>query len=266
MEQNTKNSLERALVGMEAQAEALLKTGMTAVTQVKRLRTAARSGDLKEIRKALEASDQTIAALRQQFINVKDGWTFDEEAYLSCRDFIQEVLRLAEEMDLKIFELDDRLFCYPFLIRVLPGDRAVLIDKGREKRLRPSVLVDNLKKLQTRPVRFRPETFLDALFEAYSVASAARGYQKDVVGQVIPLIELYGLFTLMPGQAKDYSRQEFVRDVYLFDQSGITKTKKGYTVSLPASTGTKATSKSLSIITKNGQEKKYYGISFMRGE
>jgi len=247
---------------MESQTEALLKTATAAVSQVKRLRTATRTGDLKEMRKALEASDQITAAFRQQFINVKEGWSFDEEAYLTGKGFVAEILKLAEQMDLKIFELDDRLFCYPFLIRVLPSERAVLIDKAREKRMRPSALVNNLKKLQTKPLRFKPEVFLEALFDAYSIATAARGHGKEIFGVVIPLGTIYELFTLMPGQSKDYTRQEFVRDVYLLDQSGITRTKKGYTVSFPASTGTKAISRTLSIITPQGQEKKYYGISF----
>jgi hypothetical protein len=87
---------------------------------------------------------------------------------------------------------------------------------------------------------------------------------KDRVGRgiVIPLLEIYKLLTLLPGQAKEYSRQEFARDIYLLDQSGVTTTKKGFVISFPASTGTKSTTNTIRVITQEGQEKRYYGISF----
>jgi hypothetical protein len=150
-------------------------------------------------------------------------------------------------------------------MRILPNERTVLIDKAREKRLRPSVLVSHLKDLQNKPVRFKPEVFLESLYTAYSVAVSTR--PKDLVNTrvVVPLLEVYNLLTLLPGQSKEYSRQEFARDIYLLDQSRVAKTKKGLVVSFPASTGTRSTSNTITVITQNGHEKKYYGISFANG-
>jgi hypothetical protein len=81
-------------------------------------------------------------------------------------------------------------------------------------------------------------------------------------GTVIPLLEIYELFTLLPNQAKDYSKQGFARDIYLLDRSGVTTTRKGGRVSFPASTGTKTSSRTLSVINERGEEKLYFGISF----
>ena len=81
-------------------------------------------------------------------------------------------------------------------------------------------------------------------------------------GTVIQLLEIYDLFTLLPGQSKEYSRQEFARDIYLLDRSGVVATKKGARVSFPASTGTRLVSRTLSVINEHGEEKRYYGVSF----
>jgi hypothetical protein len=264
MDVGNDTTLEQALARTESDAESALKTAASVSSALKRFRNAAQAGDLKELRKAVETVDQSIAALRQQFANAKEGWNFDEETYLANGLYIKELLKAAREMGLDIYEQDERLFCYPFILRVLPTDRAILIDKIRDRRLRPSKLIESLKKLQTKPIRFKAEIFLEALFSAYSPAVAIREGEKNVSGQVVPLVEIYALFTLLPNQSKEYTKQEFARDIYLLDQSGVDHTKEGYVVSFPASTGTKAMSKTMSVVTKHGQEKKYYGISFRR--
>ncbi|MEJ7811196.1 MAG: hypothetical protein WKG32_12355 [Gemmatimonadaceae bacterium] len=256
------SSLEQALTRTDADAEAALKAANAAVRALKRFRAAAHTGDLRELQKALETAEQTISALAQQFANAKQGWDFDVGTYLSGADFPQEILQTAKQMDVKIFEEDERLYCYPHLIRVLPNDQAVLIDKTRERRLRPSVLVGHLKALQNKPVRFRPEAFLESLWSAYATAVKAGKRDGDGSGTIIPLVEIYELLTLLPGQAKEYSRQEFARDVYLLDKSGVSVTRRGVKVSWPASSGTRSQGKTITVITQDGREKKYYGIAF----
>jgi hypothetical protein len=233
---------------------------------VKRVRAAAQVGDLKDLRPALAAAEQALAALRQQFANARAGWDFDEDAYFANGLFPRELLDTAARLNVRIYEQDDRLYSYPALIRVVPADRAVLIDKTRERRLRPTFLVNRLKDLQRRPPRFRPDAFLEALFAAYTTVVAQR--RKAPFGRgagdgpVVRLLEIYDLLTLLPGQAKEYSRQEFARDIYLLDQSGATATRKGYRVRFPASTGTRSPSSTVRVITQDGQEKVYYGIAF----
>lgn len=264
MENQHQVSLERALKRMEEDVEGTLKSANAVVSLLKKWRVAARCGDLKEIKKEVDLIEQAINALRQQFVNTKEGWDLDEESYLSKGAFMKELLQMGGEAGLPVFEQDDKLFCYPVLLKVLPQERSVLIDKVRERKIRPSFLINLLMKLQTKPVRFKPDIFLEALFESYSKVLAIREGNQTISGQVIPLIEIYDLFTLLPGHARDYTKQEFARDLYLLDQSGVTKTKDEYFVSFPASTATKSASKTIVIVTRQGQEKKYYGISFGR--
>lgn len=262
MQNDHQTSLEKALSKTETDAEATLKVALAAVSSIKKFRMAAKSGDLREMKRAIDASEQSVAALKQQFVNAKDGWVFDEEIYLSSKDFLEEVIAASAQSGVKIFEQDDRLYCYPFIVRAISNERCVMINKTREKRLRPSVLANHLKMLQNKPIRFKPETLLECLFSAYSIAVKTRGDHKIFTGAVVPLLEVYDILTLLPGQSKEYAKQEFARDIYLLDQSNITQTKKGYCLSLPASTGTKSASRTITVITQHGQEKMYYGISF----
>lgn len=264
MEVNYRNSLEQALAKTEADADAACKAATAALRSLKKFRAAAQVGNLRELQKTIEAAEQALADLKQQFTTAKAGWSFDEDTYLSNGAFVAEVLATAAQTGVSIYERDDRLYCYPSLIRILPNDRAVVIDKTRERRLRPSVLVRHLQELQNRPVRFRSEAFLASLYDAYDTAVRTRGKDRRDTAAIVPLVEIYDLLTLLPGQAKEYSRQEFARDLYLLDQSGVTTVRNGAVVSFHAARGNESTSKVISIVTKNGQAKAYYGISFTR--
>jgi len=262
MEAEHRNGLEEALAKTETEADAACKAATGALRSLKKFRAAAQVGNLRDLQKAVETAEQAIVDLRRQFTTAKAGWDFDEETYLSNGAFVSEVLATAKRTGVHIYERDERLYCYPSLIRVLPNDRAVVIDKTRERRLRPSVLVHHLQELQNKPVRFKSEAFLESLHEAYSTAVKTRGKERSGTAAIVPLVEIYNLLTLLPGQAKEYSRQEFARDLYLLDQSGVAAVRSGATVSFHAARGNEASSKIIPIVTKNGQAKAYYGISF----
>src|ERR1019366_6168828 len=125
---------------------------------------------------------------------------------------------------------------YPSLIKVLPGDAAVEIDRRREKRLRPSVLVGLLATTQARPPRFRPKPFLESLESGYDLVRSQ-------------------------GEQRDYTRAEFARDLYLLDSSGVTTAKSDRVIRWHASSGTRG-SGTLATVAQTGQRQLYWGISF----
>lgn len=253
-------SLETALARTESDADAALKAAGVVTKALKKLHAAAHTGDLRELRRIMETADQAITALRQQFVNLQEGWDFDEDQYFAGAAFTEELLTAATAAGVKIHEHDGRLYSFPFLLRVLPADRAVQIDKKRERRIRPGVFVAHLKDLQERPVRARHEPFLEALFNAYEVAVQGRGEELLKTKTVIQLARIYELLTLLPGQSKEYPREEFARDIYLLDESGVRVTKGGMKLSFHAATGTKASH--LTVVAKTGALKKYYGLAF----
>ena len=258
-------TLEQALAKTEADAEATLKAAKSVTRCVSKFRAAAKVGSLRELRTSIELADKAIATLRQQFSNAKEGWNFDEERYLAGGLYSREIIHVGQQMGVSIYERDERLYCYPVLIRVSSTDKAVSIDRKRDSRIRPSVLVARLKELQRKPPPFRSEAFLEALFKTYSKAVAMRAKGLPQMSPVIQLLDIYELLTLLPGQTREYTKQEFARDIYLLHRSGVDTTRSGTRVRFPASTGTKTPSKIITVITEEGQERSYYGVSFTEG-
>lgn len=253
-------SLEAALVATEKALDEALRGANAAVRELKRALGAAHTGQIRDLRKALAAAQTAADGVATDTRALGDTFDFDERAYLASGEYVKELLAEASSRGLSIMEGDDdRLLCYPSLLRVLPGDAAIEIDKVRDRRLRPSVLVGALARAQERGVRFKAEQFLDSLRSAYELRVAADGKRDDTV---IRLVDIWTLLTMMPGQRTQYSRQEFARDLYLLDQSGVTRTDRSpRTLRWSASTGTKG-SGVLTTVARNGQEQRYWGVSF----
>ncbi len=257
-------SLEQALADIEAQAGDLVKTTKQVMASFKKIKDAAKVGDLVKLRKLLEEGKSATLNLGCDFVKTQERLNFDEASYLAGKDFRQELLTTAQQMGVNLYEHDGYLFSYPVLLKILHKERAVSIDRIRESRLRPSVLVKRLKEVQNKPLRFKPQTFLEMLYTAYSIVVAGRGKHLIGKGTVIPLLELYQLLTLLPWQASEYTRQEFGRDVYLLDKIGTITTKNDHRANFHASTGVRDVSRTLTVIAQGGREKTYYGISFVK--
>lgn len=254
-------TIEGAFARAEGDADLALKAAQSLVSTLKRYRTAASLGRVSDLRTASDAAANALQALDQAIVDLAGSWEFDEQAYLEEGGFTRELIASADEADLRISELDGRLYCYPALLRIVPADAAVMIDKTRERRIRPSVLVKQLREMQRRPARFQPAQFLEALYSVY--ANAIRLRQGRTAGSVVPLVELYDLMTPKPGDTRDYTRQEFARDIYLLDQSTEATTKSGASIQFHAGAGARLpASQVLSVVSQQGREIKYHGVAF----
>ncbi|MGH3712130.1 MAG: hypothetical protein ACRDT4_01490 [Micromonosporaceae bacterium] len=251
--------METTLAATEREVDAALRGAAAAVRELKRALGAARSGHVRDLRKSLTAARDAARVLAHDTRVLADGFDFDEQAYLSSGEYVKELLAEAEARGLSIVEDDDRLLCYPSLLRVLPGDAAVEVDKVRDRRLRPSVLVTALARAQERGPRFKAEAFLDSLRSAYELLASRAGKRADAV---VRLVDIWSALTMLPGQRSQYSKQEFARDLYLLDQSGVTRTARSpRTLRWAASTGTKG-SGTLITVARDGQQQRYWGVSF----
>jgi hypothetical protein len=253
-------SMETTLVATERALDSALRGANVAVRELKRALGAARTGQIRDLQKALAAARGAADGLATEARALGDTIDFDERAYLASGGYVKELLAEAAAQGLSIVEAgDDRLLCYPSLLRVLPSDAAIEIDKVRDRRLRPSVLVGLLARAQERGARFKADQFLDSLRSAYELRVAADGKRVDAV---IRLIDIWAVLTMMPGQRTQYSRQEFARDLYLLDQSGVTRTERNSReLRWSASTGTKGAGV-LTTVARNGQEQLYWGVFF----
>ena len=251
------DGLEAALTETAERVAAALRTSATVVRELKRASAGAATGSVRDLRRALDASISASEALTSAAREARDAYQLDDAEYLASGDYTKEVLAEAAERGVAMFSEDDRLLCYPSLIRILASDAAIEIDRRREKRLRPSVLVASLAAAQNRPPRFKYETFLESLASAYELLAQS----EERPDPVLRLDAIWGVLTLLPGQAKDYTRPEFARDLYLLDQSPVSTTKAGRTLRWHASSGTRGAGV-LTTVAKSGQQQRYWAVSF----
>jgi hypothetical protein len=256
-------SLEGMLAATQEAAETALKAAAAVTRDLRNASARARTGQLRELRKAMASASSAARTLTEQVDRLHVTFDVDETEHLATGAFTKELLAAAEARGVAIFEEEDRLLCYPSLLRVLPGEGAVEIDRARERRLRPSVLVDLLAATQQRAPRFKPEAFLDSLRTGYELVVASTQKKPD---GVVRLVDVWSVLTMLPGQRGQYSKQEFARDLYLLDQSGMTSTSRSpRELRWAASTGTKG-SGVLVTVARSGQRQHYWGVSFTPGD
>jgi hypothetical protein len=252
-------TFEAALSATEAQAASTLQSAAALTRELKRVKASAAAGETRELRRALDAAETLAGQLADTARSLRAGYDFDGQAYLASGAYAKELLATAAAAGVDVFEEDERLLCYPSLVRILSEQAALEIDRKRERRLRPSVVVAILAAAQRRGPRFRPEPFLDSLRTAYELVVARDGKKPDAV---VRLIDIWAVLTVLPGQGREYTKQEFARDLYLLDQSGLTTTSRtGRRLRWSASTGTKGAGV-LTTVTRRGQPRRYWGIAF----
>ena len=251
-------TLESALQAVERDADAAIKALGAALKAAKKAKTAAAHGQVRDLQQALEAAvglaDQATVTAR----DLRQGWGFDVSAWFSSGDYAKELLAAAAEAGVQAFESDDRILCFPAIVQVSAADAAVVVDKKKDRRVRPSVVVAHLAALQQRPPNFKAEAFIETLASAYDLVVASKRLRA---GAPAKLVDVHKVLTLLPGAARDYTRQEFARDLYLLDQKGVVDTKDGRRMSLPASALTRGGGV-LTTVARSGQTKVYAGIAF----
>jgi hypothetical protein len=251
-------TFEAGFTDAERAAAAATKVVAALAEGIKHLQRAAQEGDISKMRKASERLLVLLAATRQEVTNAQAAWPFSAEAEeIYLRDaYADEIMDAAKVEGLQIQRRDEGLVAFPCIVRILPSDRAVRIDRKKVQAVRPSRLVKTLKAAQSRKPRVAPEAFLEVLHRVYRLV-AAKEY-----GTPVALAAVYEALTLLPGSTAAYDRTDFVRDLFILDRSGLTRTKSGAVFSLPASTGTKGGKGTYSFVAPNGEPVTYYGIRF----
>ena len=259
-------SFERAFEDTEKAAASTLQSANEVVKWTRKLQRAAKEGNIARMRSARSGLDTALGVLGQAVVNASASWPFDEkdeERYLE--DLYPDELRaVAKGKDLDVYERDGQLICSPTIVRILPGDRAVRLDRKKVSAVRPSYVADLLRKKRQERSRYSSGAFLESLYHVYSALraeSSARLMLGD--GPVVPLIRVYKLLTALPGAAREYGETDFSRDLYMLEANGPKRTKRGASVEFPASTGTRQSGRGLfAFVGPDGQERKYYGIMF----
>lgn len=251
-------TFENGFADTERAASVAIKSVATLFSTLKQLQKSAAEGELGALRKAADRLAGVVKSVCQDVDNAVTAWPFNpeaEERYMR-ESFPGELLESARAEGIEIQRLDDGYLAYPLVLRILPSERAVSIDRTRVRTIRASRLLKKIKSIQSTKPKFGPEHFLELLHRTYRLLTE-RQY-----GKTISLASVYEGLTLLPGSATMYGASEFARDLFLLDRSGLTRTKSGAKLSLPASTGTKRSKGTFSFVSPEGEIVTYYGLQF----
>jgi len=257
------SSLEDAFAEAGRSAAAAVKAATLLAGAAKQLQKAAQEGDIAKMRKSAERLASASDVARQSAANAKTAWPYsqsEEQEYLAA-GYELELLDEAARAGLKIYPRDSRLLAYPSILRIVPTDLSIKIDKKKISALRPTHLVQALVANQKRKSRYPAERFIQALHNAYLII-----VPSGETGSVLKLAQIYQALTLQPGAAAEYNKSDFARDLYMVDESGVSRTRSGARFSLHASTGARGGASDLfTFVAPNGELKTYYGIRFTEG-
>jgi hypothetical protein len=251
-------TFEQGFSELENAAGDLVRSTAALLAVAKQVQKAAVDGDIGRLRRQIERLEAGSTMLRREVSNVGAAWAFSpdaEEQHL--RDgYRDELLSAAREQGLQLHERDQRLIAFPSIVRILPAERAVRIDRRKVASIRPARLVSLLKANQEKKPRFSPERFLEALYRAFQLLTE----KKDVV-KMARLVDIYEVFTLQPGGGSEYDKTDFARDLLLLERSGVRQTRSGAELRFAAATGTRG-GKVIRIADPEGHERTYYAIAF----
>ncbi len=254
-------TFEQAFQGLENQATVMLKKTSQLASLAKKFHKATQDGNIQLIRKFADQLNEAVKSAEEEIDRVISPWPFtpEEEANYLKVEYISELLDMARQADVKIFQDADRLIVFPSVLQILPSDKAVKIDRNKVATIRPSKMVSLLKEHQTKKPKFVSERFLESVYKSYKMLTG-----KDEVGRVVALYKIYDALTLAPGSAQEYSKSDFARDLYLLDRSGLLYTRSGAKYQFSGSTGTKSSNSrnTFTFVSQDGEMIIYYGIQF----
>lgn len=259
------STFEEGFVAAEVAADEAEAAARTLAATARRLRRAAQDGAVAKLRREAHLLTEALSTVDESVARAAAAWPFDDgeaSAYMGER-YADELRSAAASIGLNVSARDEALVCSPSILRLLPAESALKIDGKKRSAIRPSKLAADLRAIQH---RMRPKSeaqqqrFLEALYKAFKVLRGKRSDPLFDETRVVPLAEVYAVFTSLPGSTTQYTKTDFARDIYLLDSSSVATTKSGARVSFTGSV--RRSSGIYSFVDRNGNVIRYYGLQF----
>src|SRR2546425_2438595 len=101
------DAFEAALAETERQVESTLKLAAASVRELRKARTAARGGQVRDLRRALAAARTQAEDLATAAGALRDSFDLDEQEYLASGQYTKELLAAAEQAGLALYVEDE---------------------------------------------------------------------------------------------------------------------------------------------------------------
>ena len=144
--ENTLAALDVHLSDAEKQAATLLKAA-------RRLRRAAREGNVASLPAAIAAAQADAARTGEPFASAAGALNYDVAEAFASGAWLDELAAAAKAAGVVLVRRDGRVTAYPVALRLDGRAQGVRVGRKLERRIRPSFLAAQLKALQQRPER-----------------------------------------------------------------------------------------------------------------
>lgn len=252
-------TLTEALDGLDARLADAQKAAELLARSFKKLRKAAKEGQIGQIESGLAALPEAAAAAGRSVDGLAGAWQFDAKTWMAD-GYREELWAVADAAGLRLVERDGRLYAFPLMLKLEPQAPAVRIGRKSDRGIRPARIVAELAKLQKRPPKLAEQKFLDLLFNVYRRVNRFDPATTSA-GPIMLLTELHQVLTLLPGV--DYPVDEFGRDLLLLDRQPDLTTK-GLEFRFEASALARSAPR-ITVYDESGAEHVFIGIRFGRG-
>ena len=176
-------NLEEALDAVERDADAAIRSLGAALKAARKTKAAAAAGQIRDLEQSLENAAGLAGQASSAADDLRRGWRFDVGEWFASGQYAKELLAVASEAGVQAFESDDRILSYPVIVQVSATDATVVVDKQKDRRVRPSQVVQHLAALQQRPPKFKAEAFIESLAAAYDYVVANKSAPPRCAGE-----------------------------------------------------------------------------------
>lgn len=245
---------EHACRDLDSRVEEATKRASQAIHVLRRLKGAAKSGDLNSIARLRDAARLAVQALSGDGSARLDTWAFDTNAYLG-RAYLEELKEALKAAELPVRESGDSLIVPPVLIRLDAKNQALRIGRRRLGGLRPSAVVAELQRI--RKIETNASDFFSKLYKAYRFVCAQRAADDE---SAVDLETMFSVMTLAPDT--EYGREQFAMDLARLHAQPDLRTKDNRRIEFPASTGSKG--RRFVVYTDDGTRLDLVAVRFVR--
>lgn len=258
-------SLEATLIDLDGWLVEMEKQANAVLGRLKRLRRLAAIGDIGALATQLAQAPDATDRLTQVVRETATSFAYDADAAFSNGTYLQELQVEAGRQGVILIERDGRLSAFPLLLKLDPKVPGVRVGRKMQRGIRPAVLVRTLRAAQEAS-RFNASAFLEQVWRAYATVAPAiqPGWAQAAGsnGPAVPLTRIHDVLTLMPVAATDYPREAFATDLLRLNRAPDTRTSRGFSFDLPASTGSKGRDR-LTVYDEAGAEHVLVAIRFL---
>lgn len=249
--------IEDAFRDHEVEVDGLIKIATKFTGTLKAWKKACQTGHVGARDKAAALATSLAPELAAHVDTATGSWSFDVRQYLEgdhWRTELQDVC--ATRMGLRVFEEDEKLVSPPVLVRSDPAKTRLIIGKVGWPTLNPSFTAKELKRLNERSATTAAlQQFLNSLYEG------AKRVNKDK-DHLTRLRDIYGIFSLAPGWARENSWASFAQQLYALQMSEVRTTKDGRGYKIDGPTGKYTENDVFSVISESGGLERYHAIWF----